>query len=153
MSADDLNNQQTRDGDAVDDNVASTPAANVTAVNLNTAAFEEVQKMFPNFEKKSEEKDKVMSFLAKQFETLTARKRAVLSCGTTKIRGIRLDFETPLDRSGNTQGKPSGKNPDEITPAPARKTREIFPLSRKVKKKDKSNASPAMWILTVSTSP
>ncbi|KAF2553532.1 hypothetical protein F2Q68_00033946 [Brassica cretica] len=42
MSADNLDNQQTRDGDAVDDNVRSTPAANVTAVNLNTAAFEEV---------------------------------------------------------------------------------------------------------------
>ncbi|KAF2588086.1 hypothetical protein F2Q70_00039651 [Brassica cretica] len=41
MSADGLNNQQTRDDNAVDDNVEKTPAANVTAVNLNTAAFEE----------------------------------------------------------------------------------------------------------------
>ena len=59
MSADDLNNQQTRDGDAVDDNVRSTPATNVTA--------------------------------------------------------------TPLDRSGNAQGKRSGQNPDETTLAPTRK--------------------------------
>ena len=145
MSADDLNNQQTRDGDAIDDNVA--------AVHLNTAAFEEVQKMFSTFEKKLEERDKVMSSLAEQVENLTARTSVVLPRGTTRIHGRRLDFPSPLDRSGNTQGKPSGKNPDEITPAPARKTREIFPLSRKVKKKDKSNASPAMWILTVSTSP
>ena len=73
MSADDLNKQQTRDGDAVDDNavddnVGSTPTANVTVVNLNTAAFEGVQKMFSNFEKKSEERDKIMSSLAKQQE-------------------------------------------------------------------------------------
>ena len=52
MSADDLNNQQTRDGDAVNDNVGNTLAANVTAVNLNTAAFVEVQKMFSNFKQK-----------------------------------------------------------------------------------------------------
>ncbi|KAF3548648.1 hypothetical protein DY000_02006789 [Brassica cretica] len=121
MSADYLNNQQTRDGDAVDDNVGSTPAANVTAVNLNTAAFEEVQKMFSTFEKKSEKWDKVMSSLAKQVENLTARTRAVLPRGTTRSRGRRLDFMTPLDRSDNTQGKTSEQNPDEITPAPTRK--------------------------------
>ncbi|KAF2570135.1 hypothetical protein F2Q70_00002869 [Brassica cretica] len=97
MSADDLNNQQTRDGDAVDDNVGNTPAANVTAVNLNTAAFVEVQKMFSNFKQKT---------------------WAVLPRGTTRIRGRRLDFATPLDRSGKAQGKMSGQNPDETTPAP-----------------------------------
>ena len=66
MSADDLNNQKTRDGTAADDNVEKTPATNVTAVNAdaNTAAFEEVKKMFSNFEKKSAEHDKVMSSLA-----------------------------------------------------------------------------------------
>ena len=72
MSADDLNNQQTRDGDAVNNNIGSTPAANVTAANLYTAAFDEVHKMFSTFEKKSEEWDKVMSSLAKQVENLTA---------------------------------------------------------------------------------
>ena len=64
MSADDLNNQQTRDGNTADDKVENTPAANVTAVNVNTAAFEEVQKMFSTFEKKSAERDKVISSLA-----------------------------------------------------------------------------------------
>ncbi|KAF3566025.1 hypothetical protein DY000_02016628 [Brassica cretica] len=118
MSADDLNNQLTRDGDAVDDNVGSTPAANVTAVNLNTAAFEEVQKMFSSFKKKSEERDKVMSSLAKQVENLTAR-----------IRGRRLDFTTPSDRSGNAQGKTSWRNPDEITHAPTWKNpRDLPPI-------------------------
>ena len=57
MSADDLSNQQTRDGLATDDNVEKTPETNVTAVNAdaNTAAFEEDKKMFSNFEKKLEE--------------------------------------------------------------------------------------------------
>ena len=98
MSADDLNNQQTRDGDAADDNAAddnaaddnaaddnveNTPAANVTTVNGNTAAFEDVQKMFSTFENNSAEQDKVMSSLAKQFKNLTARTRAVLPRGAT----------------------------------------------------------------------
>ncbi|KAF2560696.1 hypothetical protein F2Q70_00017004 [Brassica cretica] len=68
MSADDLNNQKTRDGTAADDNSEKTPATNVTAVNAdaNTAAFEEVKKMFSNFKKTSAGQDKVMSSLAKQ---------------------------------------------------------------------------------------
>ncbi|KAF2600205.1 hypothetical protein F2Q68_00011588 [Brassica cretica] len=72
MPADDLNNQKTLDGTAAADNVEKTPARNVTAVNAdaNTAAFEEVKKMFSNFEKKSAEQDKVMSYLAKQPEDL-----------------------------------------------------------------------------------
>ncbi|KAF2564865.1 hypothetical protein F2Q70_00017610 [Brassica cretica] len=58
MSADDLNNQQTRDSNTADDNVENTPAANVTAVNVKTTTFEEVQKMFSTFENKSAERDK-----------------------------------------------------------------------------------------------
>ena len=108
MSADDLNNQQTRDGNTADDNVEYTSAANVTAVNVNTAAFKEVQKMFSSFEKKSPERDKAMSSLAKQVENLTARTTAVLPRGTTRVRGRRLNFATPSDRSGNTQGKTFG---------------------------------------------
>ncbi|KAF2599146.1 hypothetical protein F2Q68_00009724 [Brassica cretica] len=123
MSTDDLNSQQTRDGNATTDNIENTPAMNVTAVNsnANTAVFEEVKKMFSTFEKKSAEQDKVMSSLAKQVETLTARTMAVLPRGTTLIRGRRLDFATPLDRFGNAHGKPSGQNPNEITSAPTRK--------------------------------
>ena len=62
-----------------------------------------------------------MSSFAKQVENLTARTRAVFLRGSTRIRGRRLDFATPLDRFGNAQRKPSGQNPDEITPAPTRK--------------------------------
>ena len=101
MSADNLNNQQTHDGDPVDDNVEYTPAANVTAVNVNPAAFEEVQKMFSTFGKKSEEQDKVMSSFAKQVENLKARTKGVFPCGTTLFRGRRLNFVTPLNWSGN----------------------------------------------------
>ncbi|KAF3507807.1 hypothetical protein F2Q69_00007402 [Brassica cretica] len=118
MSADDLNNQQTRDGDAIDGDAIDD---NVAAVHLNTAAFEEVQKMFSTFEKKLEERDKVMSSLAEQVENLTARTSVVLPRGTTRIHGRRLHFPSPLDRSGNTQGKMSWQNPDETTPAPTRK--------------------------------
>ncbi|KAF3501061.1 hypothetical protein F2Q69_00043515 [Brassica cretica] len=63
MATDD---QQTRvNGDINNDNVGTTPAANVSAVNANanTAAFEE---MFTTFKKKSEEHEKLTGFLAKQ---------------------------------------------------------------------------------------
>ena len=54
MSTDDLNNQKTRDGNAAVDNVENTPITNVTTVsaNTNTAALEEVKKMFSTFEEK-----------------------------------------------------------------------------------------------------
>ncbi|KAF2620317.1 hypothetical protein F2Q68_00039470 [Brassica cretica] len=93
----------------------------MSAEDLNTAAFEEVQKMFSTFEKKSAERDKVMSVLAKQVKNLTAITMVVFLHGTTRIRGRRLDFATPSDRSENVQGKPCGKSSEEITPAPTRK--------------------------------
>ena len=80
--------------------------------------------MFSTFEKKSEERDNVMSSLAKQVENLRARTRAVCPRGTTLIRGRRLDFATPLNRSN-----PSGQNPDETTPAQTRKDpRDLPPI-------------------------
>uniref|UniRef100_A0A0D3AQA1 Retrotransposon gag domain-containing protein n=1 Tax=Brassica oleracea var. oleracea TaxID=109376 RepID=A0A0D3AQA1_BRAOL len=108
MSADDLSNQQTRDGLATDDNVEKTPETNVTAVNAdaNTAAFEEDKKMFSNFKKKSAEQDKVMSSLAKKVENLTARTKAVLPRGTTRIHGRRLDFTTPAPTQKRLENLP-----------------------------------------------
>ena len=116
----------------------------MSAEDLNTAAFEEVQKMFSTFEKKSAERDMVMSSLAKQVENLTAITMAVLPRGTTRIRGRRLDFATPSDRSDNAHGKPCGKIPKKSLPRQHGKTREIFPLSRKIKEKEKSGTST--WI-------
>ncbi|KAF3596086.1 hypothetical protein DY000_02021918 [Brassica cretica] len=93
MSVDDLNNQQTNDGTAAADNVEKALATNVTAVNVdaNTATFEEVKKMFSNFEKKSAEQDKVMSSIAKQ----------------GKLSGQNTDETTP----SQTQ-----KGPDDLPP-------------------------------------
>ena len=88
--------------------------------------------MFLTFEKKSKELDKVMSSLAKQVKNLAARTKAVLPRGTTR---------TPLDRSGNAQGKTSGQNTEKSLMCQRRKTQEIFPLLWKTRRKEKLSAS------------
>ncbi|KAF2590831.1 hypothetical protein F2Q70_00038997 [Brassica cretica] len=87
-----------------------------------------MKEMFVSAQKKTDEQGKLVSSLAKEVETLTAKAMSKAPRGTTRTRsGRRLDFETPGNRAAHTDKASSGQNPDETLQPGAQPTVENLP--------------------------
>ncbi|KAF3603019.1 hypothetical protein F2Q69_00034386 [Brassica cretica] len=121
MSIDNTDNVQTplNGGSGTD---LHTPAADVSAANApaNAVALEEFKKIT----------------------------RAIRPRGTTKVRGKRLDFVTPLNRPGAAHKRPLGQNPSEKSPIEKGNSEKALRLPRRLRRTTESSKST--WILAMS---
>ncbi|KAL0742451.1 hypothetical protein Bca4012_083964 [Brassica carinata] len=112
MSTDVTKDQPTLDGTPVDANVEKTPTGDTSTVtaDANTEALRQMKELFTSAQERAEQQVKLITSLAKQVDTLTARSK--LPGGSTKARrGRRLDFGSPEAREKDASKEPT---PEEM---------------------------------------
>ncbi|KAL0733937.1 hypothetical protein Bca4012_010147 [Brassica carinata] len=126
MSTDVTKDQPALDGTPVDANAEKTPAGDASAVtaDANTEALKQMKELFTSAQARAEQQDKLITSLAKQVDTLTARSK--LPRGSTKAcRGRRLDFGSPEAREKDAPKEPT---PEETAPKGQQTTSQNLPL-------------------------
>ncbi|KAL0886015.1 hypothetical protein Bca101_009998 [Brassica carinata] len=84
MATDTGKDKQAPDGPPVDPSVNLTPAGNMSTVTTDAAALAQMKELFASAQKKSDKQDKLVTALAKQVETLTAKAMSKIPRGTTE---------------------------------------------------------------------
>ena len=136
MSAETSRDQQTRDRTSADANIEKTPSGDASAVtaDANTAMLEQMKELFASAQKRSDEQEKLMSSLAKQVRTLTAKSKPPR--GATRVRrGRRLDFGSPGNQDKDAPRESTEQNPDETAPAGQKTTSDNLPPPRRGKRR------------------